>query len=163
RRVIEMIGRKALAGLSLLCALAFTAFSAASASAATSGTTAFTCVDTSTENPANVGDYTDAHCDTTGTEHSSRYAHRALAANPTEHVVSTNAGTANNTMESTKSILEATVGGIVTKLEGATVSSSGTLENVLEGEEHKIKGSGITITYTGVTVANPANCKVHSP
>jgi len=41
-----MTGRRALVGLSLICALAFTAFSAASASAAptTEGTTAYTCV-----------------------------------------------------------------------------------------------------------------------
>jgi len=147
-------------GLSLLCALAFTAFSAASASAATSGTTAFTCVDTA---PTNNGDYTDAHCDTTGTLGASRYKHEALAANPTTNVISTNAATKNSTTEASTAVLEATVFGFFTKLESSNIAASGTLENKLTGQVHEMIGSGITITYTGVTVAAPANCQVHSP
>jgi hypothetical protein len=155
-----MTGRRALVGLSLLCALAFTAFSAASASAATSGTTPVTCVDTA---PANTGDYTDAHCDTTSaTKGTGRYSHVAIGAETT-NVVGTNEKTASSTTASTKAVLEATVGGIATKLEATTTSGTGTIKKQLTGEVHETLGSGMVITYTGVAVANPANCTVHSP
>lgn len=153
-----MTGRRALVGLSLLCALAFTAFSAASASAATSGTTPVTCVDTGA---TNNGDYTDAHCDTTGTKGASRYSHVAAAAETA--VTATNAATKNSTAEATKPVLEAVVGGINTKLEAATVSTTGTAKKQLTGEVHETIGSNIVITYTGVTVVNPLNCTVNSP
>jgi hypothetical protein len=154
-----MTGRRALVGLSLLCALAFTAFSAASASAATSGTTPVTCVDTT---PANTGDYTDAHCDTTGTKGASRYSHVAIGAETTE-VEGTNEKTASSTTASTKAVLEATVGGIVTKLEAGKVVSTGTIKKQLTGEVHETLGSAIVITYTEVVVQNPTICTVHSP
>jgi hypothetical protein len=155
-----MTGRRALVGLSLLCALAFTAFSAASASAATSGTTPVTCVDTT---PINNGDYTDAHCDTTSaTKGTGRYSHVAIGAETT-NVISTNANTASSTTAATKLVLEATIGGIATKLEAATAIGTGTLKKQLTGEVHETLGSGIVSTYTGVSVVNPLNCTVHSP
>jgi hypothetical protein len=52
-----MSGRKAIVGLSLLCALVFCAFGAATASAA-GGSTAFTCV-----KGAASADFEDEHCD----------------------------------------------------------------------------------------------------
>src|SRR5882757_7501425 len=122
-----MTGRRALAGLSLLCALAFTAFSAVSASAAaptTEGTTAYTCVDTA---PTNNGDFTDAHCNTTGTTGASRFKHVAIT--ETTEVTGTNEKTKNSTTEKTIVVLEATVGGIATKLEAATVDSICSLTN----------------------------------
>jgi hypothetical protein len=154
-----MTGRRALVGLSLLCALAFTAFSAASASAATSGTTPVTCVDTA---PTNNGDYTDAHCDTTGTKGASEYSHVAIGAETT-NVTGTNGATANSTTAATRAVLEATVGGIATKLEAENVHSTGTIKKQLTGEVHETLGSGIVITYTGVIVVNPVICTVHSP
>jgi hypothetical protein len=155
-----MTGRRALVGLSLLCALAFTAFSAASASAATSGTTPVTCVDTS---PTNNGDYTDAHCDTTSaTKGTGRYSHVAIGAETT-NVVGTNEKTASSTTASTRAVFEATAGGIATKLEATTVSSTSTQKKLLTGEVHETKGSNIVFTFSGIAVVNPTPCTVHSP
>jgi hypothetical protein len=153
-----MTGCRALVGFSLLCALAFTAFSAPRASAATSGTTAVTCVPDAT----NHGDYTDAHCDTTGTKGASAFKHVAIIGETTG-VISTNAATKNSTTEATKVTLESIIAGIITKLEATGASGTGTLENKLEGEVHRILGRGIVSTYTGVTVVNPPGCTVHSP
>jgi hypothetical protein len=154
-----MTGRRALVGLSLLCALAFTAFSAASASAATSGTTPVTCVDTA---PTNNGDYTDAHCDTTGPAGASKYKHVAIGAETTS-VVDTNSATASSTTAPTTAFLEATVGGVGVKIHATTVNGTGTLKKQVAGEVHETLGSGIVITYTGVVVTSPANCTVMSP
>jgi hypothetical protein len=154
-----MIGRKALTGLSLLCALVFCAFAAPSAFAATSGTTAFTCVPVA---QGGTNDYEDAHCD--NTKGSGGFGHLALAQNPTGEVTGTNAGTANATTEKTSAILKTTAGGLETEIICTDVDSTGTLENSLVGEEHKITGSGINVTYTGCTVPKPTGqgCTAHS-
>jgi len=159
--MIKMTGRRALIGLSLLCALAFTAFSAASASAATTteGTTAVTCV----AEPLNHGDFADAHCDTTKTGEG---AFKHVAITETTEVTGTNEKTASETTASTPAVLEATVGGIATKLEAKKVDSLCSLTNSSTGEKPAVDSwtlSKCKVTYTEVAVTTPANCTVHSP
>jgi len=151
-----MIGRKALTGLSLLCALCFCAFGASSAVAATSGTTAVTCVEGATK------DFTDAHCDTTGVAGSSKFGHAAIAAGEKTEIETTNAGTANETKEATNAILKSTIGGLEGEIICTGVSGTGKIENKLEGEVHKIISTGVVLTYTGCTAPKPTGqgCKV---
>jgi hypothetical protein len=156
-----MTGRRALVGLSLLCALAFTAFSAASASAATTteGTTAVTCV----EDPTHHGDFKDAHCDETETETG---AFKHVPITETTEVTGTNEKTASSTTKSTPAILGATVGGITVGLEAQKVDSLCSLTNSSTGEKPAKDSwtlSECIVTYTEVTVTTPANCTVMSP
>jgi hypothetical protein len=145
-----MIGRKALTGLSLLCALVFCAFAAPSAFAATSGTTAVTCVP-----EGGAKDYSDAHCDNTaaGGPGTGGFGHVALAANPTEKVIGTS-------LEN--SVLRTTAGGLETEIVCTGHDSTFTIENSLKEEEHKITVKEFKITYTGCTVPKPAGqeCKL---
>ena len=114
--------------------------------------------------PTNHGDFTDAHCDTTAVPtETGAFKHVSIPEGVETAVEGTNAKTKNSTTEATIPVLEATVGGIATKLEATTVSASGTLTNQETGGVMEAVGSGIVITYTGVTVAAPANCTVHSP
>jgi hypothetical protein len=146
-----MIGRKALTGLSLLCALAFCAFAAPSAFAATTGTTAVTCVP-----EGGAKDYSDAHCDNTaaGGPGTGGFGHVALTANPTKEVQATS-------LENI--VLSTTAGGLETEIVCTGADSTFTIENSLVGEEHKITVKEFSkITYTGCTVPKPAGqeCKV---
>ena len=85
---IQMIGRRATVGLSLLCALAFCAFAAQSASAAKAvNTTAFTCVEGATK------DFSDAHCDTKVTAGTGQYGHVVIPQGTTTEVVGENTTT----------------------------------------------------------------------
>jgi hypothetical protein len=147
-----MIGRKALTGLSLLCALAFCAFAAPSAFAVTSGTTAVTCVPTPETGGTN--DYGDAHCD--GTKSLGGFGHKALAGNPTKEVE-------GPSLES--AVLTTTAGGLETEIVCSTSSATFTVENSLVGEVHKVTVKELNkITYESCTVPKPAGqeCKVKS-
>jgi hypothetical protein len=155
-----MIGRRAVLGLSLLCALLFSAFAAQSASAATNGQTAFTCVKVE----ANKGDFKDAHCDENVGTNKGSFAHKALTANPTTEVEGTNAGTKNATTESTPAILRGEA--LLSKVEITCtgVNGAATIENKLVGERHEVAATGtgtgtpkdFTVTYTGCTVQKPS-------
>lgn len=150
--------RRAAIGLSVLCALMFSAIAAQGAFAATSGTTAFTCVPVE---PAQTG-FSDAHCKTPSS--SGHFVHKVLAANPTPEIEGTNAATKNETKEAEPAVLLTTAGGLETEIVCTTVSSTGTLENVLTGEVHLVKGTGVVIKYSGCTVPKPASqgCKIPS-
>jgi len=153
-----MIGRRAVIGLSLLCALLFSAVVAQGASAATGGQTAVTCVPVE----ANKGDFKDAHCDEFAGTNKGSFAHKALTANPTPEVEGTNAGTKNATTESTPAILRGEAALSKVEITCTGVNSVQTLENKLVGEHHEAVGSGpnagggFNIVYTGCTVQKPS-------
>ncbi len=150
-----MIGRRAVVGLSLACALLACAFVAQSASAAVAtNTTAFTC----TEN-GGAKDFTDAHCDSKG---AGKFGHTVLAGKVEVSV--TNAKTKNNTTESTPAIQKGTIFGLKSEIVCTVVSGSGTLENTEPAaKQHQVKGS-ITAEFTKCTAVKPAiGCKVKEP
>jgi hypothetical protein len=148
-----MIGSKAIAAISLLCALLLCAIGASSAFAATSGTTAFTCVESTTHE----GDFEDAHCDKTVTPGTGKFTHKALPTNPTT-ATSTNAQTANGTKDSSPTVLKGILGGVITEIVCKTRNGHGTLENKLSGEKHSVVGSGTTV-LTECTMPKPVNAE----
>lgn len=152
-----MTGRNALAGLSLICAFALCALAAPSAFAAPTGTTAVEC-----SLNATTRDFSDAHCDTTAPTQST-YGHLAPVNGTPFGFTGTNANTTGVTVNAVEPELEATINGLPVKIKCTKMSTVGSLENTLVGEEMRIVGSAITITYTGCTVTTPVGCSVKSP
>lgn len=142
-----MIGRRAVIGASILCALAVSAFTAVSASAAPSGTRSFTCAKVGVP-----GTFKDAHClqeevTDPGYTHVP-YTKKTAAVFPNSNV-------AQSTTASQPAILKSTVAGVKTAIECTTVGGSGTIENVASGEESWVSGTA-TVEYSGCTVTEPA-------
>jgi hypothetical protein len=143
-----MTGRRALVGLSLLCALVFSAFAASSASAATSGLTAVTCKEGGTK------DFSRAHCAKADavTPGTGKYGHFKIAEKVETAITGSNEGTEEETKKAKSAILHGISGGVILEITCANVSSTGTQENLLVGEEHRITGKNIVIKYgTAVT------------
>jgi hypothetical protein len=157
---MEMNGRKAAVGLSLLCALFFCAFAAQSASAAEGkNTTAFTCVEGGGEK-----DFSDAHCDKKVTPGTGKFGHVAIKVGEATKIVVTNAGTKNETKEAAPVVQKGTIAGIKSEIECKTLSGEGTLTNEEPSEKvHRVRGS-ITANFSSCTVKKPAlGCKVKEP
>jgi hypothetical protein len=150
-----MIGRRAMAGLSLLCALLVCAFAAPSASA---GTTAFTCVEKAKE-----GDFTDAHCGKQVKAGEGSFAHAAIEANKETEISLSNEKTASETKEAQPFNFSGTLSGITVGFSCSTVSGSGTLTNE-ESKEKVMQTTGNAIIQaTKCTVSKPAKCTVGEP
>jgi hypothetical protein len=165
-----MIGRKAVIGLSLFCALLFSAFAVQSASAATTGTTAFTCVKVV---KAGTGDFKDAHCDETSSPlGTGEFVHEPLASNPTE-VEATNEKTAKETTASAPAIFKGEAALSKVEISCTTVKATESIKNstevVGENTKHTITidngaGGDFTTTYSGCTVLKPSTkCTVTDP
>jgi hypothetical protein len=146
--------RRAVIGLTMLCAIAMSALLASGASAATSGTTAFTCK----SGFGAAGKFTDAHCLNAG---AGDFKHVGIKAAEVTEITGTSAKTASSTTLDQPSVLEGTLSGIITAIECKKVNGTGTMENVLEGEVHFAKGGGV-LNYTECAVTKPAGreCKV---
>jgi len=156
--VIQMYGRKAIAGLSLLSALLFCALAAPNAFAAhiSENTTAFTCV-----KGGGSLDFTDPHCDVTTTPGKGEYGHELIPEGSTEIEV-TNKETANATKGSTIFTLKSTLAGVKTHTDCNGAVGTGTIQNSTTGKNHKVFGTlKLTITECNVTI--PAKCKVKEP
>jgi hypothetical protein len=164
-----MIGRRAVIGLSLLCALLFSAFAVQSASAATTGTTAFTCVKVT---GAATGDFKDAHCDETNIG-KGEYVHEPLTTNPTA-IESTNEKTKEKTLQSTPAVFKGEAALSKVEITCTTVKATGSIENGEEevggNKKHIIrihngeKGKVFSTTYSGCTVQKPSTkCTVTDP
>jgi hypothetical protein len=157
-----MTGRRAIAGLSLLCALAFCAIAAPSAFAATEGQTAFTCA----PNTEGKGTFKDAHCDEAAAGNG-KFTHKAISENSTGFTL-TNAETEEATKKAAHATLKGILGGIASEITCKKVHGHGTLSNHLVGEEHFVEGEG-TVDYTECTMPKPVNaegkerCKVKEP
>jgi hypothetical protein len=154
-----MIGSKAIAAISLLCALSFCAIAASSASAATSGTTAFTCV----ENTTHQGSFEDRHCETPSVPSTGQYTHKAISANPTGFTVSSEeAGTTGLVHW----VLQFILVGVKAELTCTKVHGHGTLENKLSNEKHSVSYSWNSYnliackTPKPVTAGGLERCKV---
>lgn len=159
-----MIGRRAIAGLTLLCALIFLAASAQSAFAL-QGTTAATCVA-----KAGAGEYSDAHC-TTGKANGGFEAPE-VTENAETFFEGSNSSTKAGTIGAVPAVLKATVEGVATEVECSTSASTGGFKNKKGGEGQMFAESQApikltTITYTGCVVQQPKaageECTVNSP
>lgn len=141
-----MIGRRAVVGLSLLCALVFCAFAAPNAAAAKSkGTTQFTCVKVAT---AKTGDFNDEHCKEPNAKHEGEFTHEVIPNEQKTEVVGVNTNNA---------VLKSTIGGLESVITCTAVASTGTATNETvppeeEGlKRHTLSGTGISIKYTKCT------------
>lgn len=137
-----MIRRKAVIGLSVLCALAFCAVAAASASA--KGTTVFTC-----SKSATTKSFHDAHC--TETSGTLEYGHIAVPAGESTEL---------KVEGTTSQVLKGSISGVSVELSATTVElkpeTMGTIVNTDHGTEPMdFSGKG-TFTYTGVKVLKPS-------
>jgi hypothetical protein len=147
-----MIGRRTIAVLSLLCALALCATAASSAVAA-KGTTAFLC-----EQVGTGAEFKDAHCKESQAG-GSGFKHTAIAPGSAIAIEITNEKTKNSTIEATPAKMLVSTSSFIVEIECTGVSGSGTLENQATSPmqtEGKVTGK-----YTGCTVPKPAGkCKV---
>jgi hypothetical protein len=161
-----MIGRRAIAGLSLLSALFFCVLAAQGALAAahtSEDTTAFTCV-----KGGGGLDFKDAHCDETTTAGKGEFGHELIPAGSTTIEV-TNEKTAEATTKSTPFTLKGVVGGVEThvicqKVKSTTeeVFKKSTIENGGTGTDHKVTGT-VIVDFEGCESIKPASCKVREP
>lgn len=155
-----MIGRRAIVGLSLLCAVSFCAFTANNALAATAAnTTAFTCV---------LGegseDFKDAHCDQKVSAGTGFFGHEAISNGTTTELDVTNAKTQNLTTSSTPAVLKGEI--FFSKLEivCTVVVDVGA---VVKNEEDILKGHTMTgqtrLRLSSCTVTKPTKCTIKEP
>ncbi len=160
-----MNGRRAVIGLSLLCALLFSAFAVQSASA-TVGTTAFTCVKDKGDE-----DFADAHCDEGVGAGNGDYGHVAIGESETTVELS-NTKTANKTTEAKHALFKSTSGGIALEITCATATGDGKLKNIAAGPDGgmAVEGkAGGTLTFSGCKMPKPLNgakeelCKLKEP
>jgi len=150
-----MIGRRAVVGLTLLCALLFSAFAASSAQAS-NGTTAFTC-----EKVTKGAQFSDAHCTKEGTGEG--FIHKEIKQDETTTIHGTNEKTSADTKTATSAILTSSIGGEPAEITCEKVFAHGGLVNRLDPitKEHYIEGeAGITILYTGCKFLKPSTCKL---
>jgi hypothetical protein len=161
-----MIGRRAIAGLSLLSALLVCALAAQGASAAahtSTNTTAFTCVP-----EGGKLDFADEHCDETVPAGSGKFGHVLIPAEPTTITV-TNEKTAEKTTKSTNATFKGIAGGVETHIECEVVKSTteeGGKKSVIENGgtslEHKVTGT-VIVDFEKCKVIKPANCTIKQP
>jgi len=147
-----MIGRKAIVGLSLLCALCFCAFAASSASA--KGTTAGEC-----KSASGSKDFKDAHCDEEVAAGTGSFGHVLFANN----TAVTYTGVNDTTGTKTPWMMEYKIAGIVVTVECKEVTSKGTVTNEEVGGVMKIKFGDIKFTSKECTVPTQPLCTVEVP
>ncbi len=152
-----MIGRRTIAGLSLLSAFLFCALATQGASAAEAkNTTAFTCV-----KGGGSLDFKDAHCDETTTAGKGEFGHEQIPIGSKTEIEVTNANTAESTKKSTPFTLKYKT--FATHFECSTVGGTGTIENTEPtAKVHKVSGA-LTIELSKCTVINPAKCTLKEP
>jgi hypothetical protein len=152
-----MTGRRAIASLCMLSALAFSAFGAQTAGAATNGTTAFTCRNVG----GTSGGFTKAHCKEAD-KGAGAFAHMAIAEDTTTELIGTNEKTGSDTNTTTIWRLKDVTAGIILEFQATGVSATGSMTNKKAGNgEHLAAGTG-QIRFAGVTVTAPVGkgCKV---
>jgi hypothetical protein len=158
-----MVGRRAIVGFCMLCALLVSAFAAQSASAVIKGTTAFTCK----EEPTAIWQFKDEHCkEESSGGNTGKFRHVEIKQDTTTHITLSNKKTTDDTKESTPQRLKATINGIATELVATEVHGTGGLTNKLDAAtgDHYIHTKNVKLVYTGVEVAKPAGkgCKVYT-
>lgn len=159
-----MFGRRAVLGLSLLCALLLCAFAAQSASAATANnTTTYTCLDTG---DLKIGDFTDAHCDVTGIPGKEKYKHEKIPLLTVTNVTTTNKNVTNSTKDSEPFVMKSKIGLSSVEITCSSAEAepeNSEIENVESAElPHWFRGR-VRHRFGGCTVNKPAKCTVKEP
>jgi hypothetical protein len=153
-----MMGRRAVVGASLLCAIAFCAFAQSAAAEPAKNTTAFTCVE-----GGGKKDFADPHCDNKVPAGEGKFGHVGIPLNETTEITVTNAKTKTETKESSNTVFRFTFEGVATEVSCKGVHGTGTLHNVEPVEkEHKVTGT-LTIIVNECKVLKPAKCAVKQP
>jgi hypothetical protein len=151
-----MIGRRAIAGFAVLCALVFSAFASQSASAETPETTAFECT-----TKAAALDFSDAHCDVTKSP--GTFGHTKFSTVSETAISATNEKTASSTTAAVSSSIEGEVALTKTKINCTKFQGSGKLKNE-EPAAGKMQAKGnATVEFSGCTVEKPLKCVVAEP
>jgi hypothetical protein len=151
-----MIGRRAIAGLALLCALVFSAFASQSAFAEIPETTAFECTKS-----AATKDFSDAHCDVTKTP--GEFGHTKLSTTVKTPISITNEKTATSTTTAVSAILTGEVALTKTEVTCAVVSGNGEIINEEPAAgKMQVKGT-VTTEFSKCTVMKPLKCAVKEP
>jgi hypothetical protein len=141
-----MTGRRAILGLSLVCALAFAAFGAANASAL--GTTQFTCKPGTT-----AAGFKDAHC-TEAVPSSPAFVHEGIAENVDTAILGTNLNTDGTRKSAT---LVSSSAGVAVEITCKIVKATGTARNIIDGAGvMQVHGTGVTVHYEECEVLKPA-------
>ncbi len=159
-----MIGRRAVIGLSLLCALLLSALAAHSASAVerttSKNTTAFTCV----EQGKFEGNFSDPHC--SFTSGSGIWTHTSLSVGTTTELGATNEKVTNSTKEDEPAVLKGTVGLAKVEIQCTTVKNNtknSTIHNVEPAEkQHTVTGT-LEVEFSSCTVKLLSKCVVAEP
>jgi hypothetical protein len=159
-----MIGRRAVIGLSLCCALGFSAIAATGAMAETKTTTAFTCV------PAEGGEgFSKEHCaGADAVKTGAKFKHEAIAVGKGTAFHATNEKTSSETTASTNAVITATVGGLKAVITAKKVTATGELENFEDPttKAMDIKQRKVVIHFTEVVLsgalATVEGCKIEN-
>jgi hypothetical protein len=157
-----MIGRRAVAGLSLLSALLFCAIAAQSASAAkATNTTMFTCKEGGGDK-----DFEDAHCDKKVSPNTGKFGHVKVANDVTTEIAATNKGVTNSTKDHEPAVLRTKIG--LTPVEITCTTVENEPKNSLahnaqtETSKHTLTGT-IRTLFKECTVDKPLKCTIQEP
>lgn len=155
-----MTGRRAVVGLSLLCALLVSAFAAPDASALR-GTTAYTCRPEPVPDETTIG-FLDEHCDEAMLGETVKWVHQEIKPETTTKVTATNNETGG---KNSAPGLRFTAAGEVVEILAAgfsTCKEKTTLRNSLFGEKKQMIASGeFCGTFETLLVTSPSTeCKV---
>ncbi|MGB7684525.1 MAG: hypothetical protein WBL45_01935 [Solirubrobacterales bacterium] len=162
-----MTGRRAVIGLSLLCALLVCAFAAQSASAIkpihSLNTTMVTCKKEATK----THEFADAHCDTKSIgSNTGEFKHEKVALGTTTKVSGTNASVTESTKKSEPAVLKGTIGLAKVTIECLKVTNNGTTSTLtnIEPAERRHTVSGFAETeFSECNVKELAKCIVTEP
>lgn len=161
--VIEMTGRKAVIGLSLLCALAASAVTAPNAMAFRT-TTAYTCKPVEKPTEQTKG-FEDEHCTKPATGTSVTFTHEMIPAEKPTKLKVTN----NETLEKYRPAkLTSKIEGTEFEIEASTFQSCNAGKEITDianfnevpEKEHAYAQGFFCGEFTGITVKKPANCEV---
>jgi hypothetical protein len=150
-----MFERRAVVGLSLLCALVSCAIAVPRASA--KGTTAFTCVEKTGEEG-----FSDEHCDTAASGGSVKFVHKEIKPKLLTAITASNEKTTEETKGSAPVALRWMVALVSFEIVCTKVSGTGAVENKEVEKPMQTVGT-LQLEYTGCTVTKPNKCKVKEP
>jgi hypothetical protein len=150
-----MNGRRAVIGLSLLCALVFSGLAAQSAMAV-KGTTAFTCVKVAEGVPS---EFEDAHCLKKHTPFTGEYVHAVIGEGTVTNVTTVNDETGTKPLSKFKS----TIAGTEFELQSKSFMScrgKTKLTNKVNGAKQMEAAGENCGVFSETTVTKPAKCSV---
>jgi hypothetical protein len=152
-----MNGRRAIVGLTLLCALVFAAFAAPNAMAALKGTTAYTCVKEDNP-PEQAKGFEDEHCLKATSGDAVKWVHEEIGLTTTLLTVEN-----DETSKAVPAKLVFSVEGTEVELEAQTFFSCGghtSVQNKQNGEKMEVLSPEFCGEFSEVSVKKAAGCVV---